>query len=290
MSTNSDSNDQNDYFSARRIVDSVIPEDARLARITDPGYLEALATRLGVRGIRRRSLTQGQGDDPGVDAMLIPLSDGYTVVINDSVSASRQRYSLAHELGHIFLLANTAFPHNATKLPRYRSGDETGREEERLCDEIAAEILMPERLFKERIESEGKTLENLPKWANLFRTSLTSTAIRYRDLLPEPCHQIKWRKSVLRRGVIRPAWQKRNRVPGPSLQPGGELSQRGSFRVVQESWTTLRNHRSLEALLVRYWKGNRAYLDSTTFETESIGFGGPKNRTVLSTVYLGRNY
>ena len=225
--------------------------------------------------------------------MLVPLPQGYSVVVNEKARSARRRFSIAHELGHIALLSSESFlPASKNSLQYRAEGKEADKrkDEERLCDEIAAEILMPEQFFKEKVETMGRSLENLPKWANSFGSSLTATAVRYSELLPEPCHLIKWVKSFHRKRVISPAWQRRNRVQGPSLLPVGELSQLGSFRAIQESWTTLRNYRSLESLLVRYWKGNRAYLDATTFETESLGFGGPGNRTVLSLVYLGRSF
>ena len=291
MATNSAFSEQYDSSSARHIISLVVPENSRLSGFCEIRNLEALASGLGVKDIRRRPLTKGQDGHHGIDAMLIPLSDGYSVVINDTVTAARQRYSLAHELGHIMLLTTNSLPRRPTRSPRYRSGSpttDTKKAEERLCDEIAAELLMPEELFKEEIESQGRSLHNLPKWANSFRTSLTATAIRYWELLPEASHLIRWRKSFHRRGVISPAWQMRNRVPGPSLQPVVDLKAPNAFRAVQETWNTLRNSRSLETLLVRYWSAGRAYLNATDFETESIGFGGPRNRTVLSMVYLAR--
>ncbi len=288
MGTSYDSNNEYENCSVKQIVNSAIAEDSRLAGISDPGFLEELATQLGVKDIQHRPLAQGHGNHPGIDAMLIPVSNGYSVVINDKVTAARQRYSLAHELGHIILLANEPFPLGHKGSPQYRSATDMKRDEENLCDEIAAELLMPQKLFREGIDADGRSLENVPKWANVYKTSLTATAIRYRDLLPEPCHLIKWRKSLLRKRVISLDWQKRNRVPGPSLQPLGDLKGQSEFRSVQESWSTLGNSRSSEKLLVRYWKGNRTYLNAQTFQTESIGFGTPKIRTVLSMVYLGR--
>ncbi len=45
---------------------------------------------------------------------------------------------------------------------------------------------------------------------------------------------------------------------------------------------------SLESLLVRDVAAGRRYIGAATFETESIGFGSPNNRTIMSSVYLGR--
>ena len=45
---------------------------------------------------------------------------------------------------------------------------------------------------------------------------------------------------------------------------------------------------SLESLLVRDVAAGGRYIGAATFETESIGFGSPNNRTIMSSVYLGR--
>ena len=291
MVTNLDLNDESDIATARRLIRDLVPEGARLAGRREPLNLNALASELGVRDIQTRLLTSSPDHHTGVDAVLIPRDSGYSVIINKNAPYTRQRFSLAHELAHIILLSSELCAGRPDRSTRYRSeGSTVGSKEfeERLCDEIAAELLMPEELFKEEIESQGRSLDNLPKWANSFRTSLTATAIRYWELLPEASHLIRWRKSFHRRGVISPAWQMRNRVPGPSLQPVVDLKAPNAFRAVLESWDTLRNSRSLESLLVRYWSAGRAYLNASNFETESIGFGGPRNRTVLSMVYLAR--
>ncbi len=82
--------------------------------------------------------------------MLVPLSGVYSVVIDEKASESRQRYSLAHELAHIMLLESDPASDDLLKAPRFRSAaaeDRAWKAEERLCDEIAAELLMPEMLF-----------------------------------------------------------------------------------------------------------------------------------------------
>ena len=224
--------------------------------------------------------------------MLVPLPEGYSVVINQNAPHTRQRYSLAHELGHIMLLEADSSPLMPSTPRRYRSyisRAEDSDAEERLCDVIAAELLMPEKTFTERVRAFGRSLEHLPRLAYLFDTSLTATAIRYWELLPEPCHLIRWRTSSYRPGIL-PAWQRRNRVPGPRLYPVRGLSESGPnvFQAIRESWKTLRMSASREKLLVKEKAGGRYYARTSTFEAESIGFGSGSNRSVMSAVYLSR--
>lgn len=279
--------------SAQRIIASLIVEESRFSNLREPRQLESLASDLGVKQILKRPLTNSLGEHPGVDAMLVPLGDGYTVVINESAPLARQRYSLAHELGHIMLLATESHAREPARTTRFRSASpesDKKRSEERLCDEIAAELLMPEASFSKEVEWCGRSLEHLPRLANLFGTSLTATAIRFWELLPEPCHLVKWKKTIHRTAVVSPAWQMRNRLPGPYLRPLVKLSDPSTFRAMQECWGSVRLSRSIESLLVEYQNAGRRYITAGKFETESIGYGSPKNRAVMSVIYLSRTF
>ena len=293
MGTSSRDSGTRDRKAAQRIISSLIPDDSRLPRTARPLHLKPLADELGVKRLLTRPLTGVQDQHPGVDAMLVPLPQGYSVVINENAPHPRQRYSLAHELGHIMLLETDSSALRPTRATRYRSSNsatQAKKTEERLCDAIAAELLMPEEIFTREVEKSGRSLEHLPRLANAFDTSLTATAIRYWELLPEPCHLIRWRSQA--QGVIAPAWQMRNGVPGPylhSILPSSR-TRRNEFRAVRESWRTLRRSMSRESLLVDYIVAGRHYARATTFEAESIGFGSRANRVALSAVYLSRSH
>ena len=207
---------------AQPIIRRFIPEDSRLLKTSDPNHLQSLAEELGVKNVSSRPLTGVHDQHPGIDAMLIPLPQGYSVVINENAPYARQRYSFAHELAHIMLLEMEPSAPVPLDPTRYRTSNSTTKDkkaEERLCDAIAAELLMPEKMFAAEIKKSGPSLEHLPRLANLYGTSLTATAIRYWELLPEPCHLIKWVSSPHRKGVVAPGWQMRNRVSGPYLRP-----------------------------------------------------------------------
>lgn len=287
MGTNPNHRDTDRRALAQRIIGRFIPECSRLARTTNPGHLTLLADELGVKSVATRPLTGGQDLHSGVDAMLVPVREGYSVVINEKAPHTRQRYSLAHELGHIMLLVAqppTPTPPSPTRFRSSGSAMENTKAEERLCDAIAAELLMPEKMFTAAVAESGRSLAQLPRLASRFGTSLTATAIRYWELLPEPCHLIKWRSPSDGKGDILPAWQMRNEVPGLSLKP----IKREEFRTVRQTWSTLTKSRSHESLLVEYRTRGRTYVRTMTLETESIGFGSRHNRSALSAVYLGR--
>src|SRR5215469_5280294 len=84
-----------------------------------------LCRRLGIR-CESRKLT--------MDGMLMEDRGGYKVVVNSNTAWSRQRFSIAHELGHLSLFRSTqlaeAFSH--TRIER-QPLDSRSSEIERLC-------------------------------------------------------------------------------------------------------------------------------------------------------------
>ena len=278
----------------KQIIDRFVAEDVRLARTSEPGHLQVLGEELGVRNVLTRPMSGTQHQHPGIDAMLVPLPAGYSIVINERTPDTRRDYSLAHELAHIMLLSEESSTERVPQGTRYRSSataSDKWKAEERLCDAIAAELLMPEKMFAEEVKTLGQSLEHSRRLAKLFGTSLTATAIRYWELLPEPCQLIKWRPPAHNREVIVPAWQMRNKSPGPYICPvtASSIAKRNEFRTLRETWRATSTLESHESLLVKYVISRRRHIRPVTFETESIGFGRPDNRTIVSAVYLGRS-
>ena len=121
-----------------------------------PTDLEKLGEQLGVVEVEPRELS--------VDGMVLPKGSGYKIVLN-SKKPDRFRFSWAHELGHIIdqsgLLAR----------PQFRSAPRSPKDTEKLCDKIAAEILMPREEFKEYMDRSEETLAAVHKLASVFDTS-----------------------------------------------------------------------------------------------------------------------
>lgn len=116
--------------------------------------------------------------DLGFDAKIEPVgntfSDGFRIAINRSASASRSRFSLAHELCHTFfyeLVPELKF------LPRLNDPAE-----ERLCNLGAAELLMPAKLVKRESKGHPICLKTLEQLATLFRVSNEAMAFRLNQL------------------------------------------------------------------------------------------------------------
>lgn len=125
-----------------------------------PTELDAIAKRLGIREVISAEMH--------ADGELRGRNDGYTIVVSSNQGAARRRFSLAHEIAHVI-------------VKRSRSESASGRELERLCDDMAAELLMPASMF--RLEAGPRPdAGRIRRLAIRYRTSITATAMRCAEL------------------------------------------------------------------------------------------------------------
>ena len=163
-------------------------EEFRLAALPCLADLNALALRWGVTSIEEREIES--------EAMLFPSKDGYSIVLKKAERPSRlarQRFSLAHELGH--LLLQKSEPRGDAGAPMKHRGHGYSDDEERLCDQIAAEILMPRMAFYEDGWMEGWSPRSLRSLAVKYDTSVPATAMRMIDLMPYEALMGVWKVS-----------------------------------------------------------------------------------------------
>lgn len=130
-----------------------------------PYDMNELASLRGLRVAR----TTGLSDDQ--DACVMPGQ----ILLNARKHRVRQRYSVAHEVGH------TLFPDYEVELRRLgrlwrREGDDS--EFERLCQAAGAEFLLPLDPFRSRAESYGRDLQGALRLAEDFDASLEATVRR----------------------------------------------------------------------------------------------------------------
>jgi len=106
--------------------------------------------------------------------MLVPgelrrSGDKLEIYLIPGLSKGRQRFTIAHELGHAIFESSGSGRHRH------------GRELERLCDKIAAEILMPKAIFI-KLVGNRPTIDRLIELSRQFETSLSATLIRAAEL------------------------------------------------------------------------------------------------------------
>ena len=110
---------------------------------------------------------------------------GIIVVAESARRSHKWRFVVAHEIGHFVRhpeLDQLKFCTDADLEDWYRS---SGHEVE--ANHFAAELLMPETLFKRLCDCNRPSLRDVDRLADRFCTSLTATAIRFIEFCPEPC-------------------------------------------------------------------------------------------------------
>jgi len=105
----------------------------------------------------------------------------YVMHVNEAHSVERQRFSIAHELGHLAL-------HNK-QLAQLGKLERSGASEtEREADEFAAQLLMPEQGVRDYLTTVGIDpkctidVSVVKRLANQFRVSKQVAIIRLREL------------------------------------------------------------------------------------------------------------
>ena len=182
--------------------------------------LGQLAARLGVVSVEESAIAS--------DAMLLPGSGGFKIVLKAASTPGamvRQRFSFAHELGHL-LLCLSGYTNDLHSDAKHRNGDKQSTEE-RLCDQIAAEILMPRSLFTQDLVRGEAGLASLSGLARNYGTSILATAKRTIDLTPETTIMGVWRQAGPHTAEHTLEWaysqSRRYGVPSPSRTPRRRL-------------------------------------------------------------------
>lgn len=137
--------------------------------------------------VRRRTLQHEEG------RLLRTASHGIINVAESAYASAKWRFVIAHEIGHFLRHAeHDSFEACTRGDLSYVPG---GREAE--ANDFASELLMPEALFAQRCDRNRPSLRDVGELAELFKTSLTSTALRFVLFAPEPCAVIQSTNSVV---------------------------------------------------------------------------------------------
>ena len=131
------------------------------------------------------------------DGMLECREERFHIFCNldrlETRNSPRSRFTLGHELGHFFidehrsaLLAGHAPAHPS------RCEYESKNLVEQEADLFASNLLMPWPRFRAAIGDVKPRLEGVLELAQLFRTSVTSTTIRYAESGLASCAVVKW--------------------------------------------------------------------------------------------------
>ena len=149
-----------------------------LRDVNDPSIpvnLERYAQAANAR-IRNRTLDD---DEAG---FTVPRGDGsHVITTNAGDTDERQRFTVCHEIAHIILELPSR--HDAVPLWAYAKRDPN----ERLCDEFAAELLMPHGPWTERASAREPCQAAIEALMAEFVVSYPVAASRFAALAPFPC-------------------------------------------------------------------------------------------------------
>jgi hypothetical protein len=122
----------------------------------------------------------------GVSGMLARSGDNFGIMYATYVeSEGFQRFSVAHELGHYFLAGHIDHVLPAGQSYHESHAGYTSNDiYEREADSFAAGLLMPSEMFGKAIANLKDGMDAVISMAELCKTSLTATAIRYVQSTP----------------------------------------------------------------------------------------------------------
>ena len=176
----------------RRLIGSAAEELRRLLNITDGNFdIEEVVSRLNGKIEYFSGYDEGCAEDVMKGGGQVQTSKqkdenaSFVIRINEDNVKMRQRFSIAYELGHLFLHMRY-FSDKWDSLPNgekynWELGSYSVKEEE--ANEFAGAFLMPEQLFiKKAIETGSESRCSLEKIAEFFNVSVSDAFYRGRNL------------------------------------------------------------------------------------------------------------
>jgi Zn-dependent peptidase ImmA (M78 family) len=119
------------------------------------------------------------------DGQLIRSGDEGIIVVDERTRESAKwRFVAAHELGHLLAHRGVDQLRVCTDADLHEWYSSAGHEP--AANHFAAELLMPENLFKPLCDRNRPSLRDIRELADAFKTSLMATALRFVDYCPEP--------------------------------------------------------------------------------------------------------
>lgn len=118
----------------------------------------------------------------GCEARIVGFGEKAVISVNATSIRSRQRFSVAHELGHWMIDAGSAVLDCAPRdFPTPKLSPR-----EVVANRFAADLLLPAGMFRPRVLGRPCTFDTVAPLAEQFNTSLAATAIRLVELSPFP--------------------------------------------------------------------------------------------------------
>lgn len=169
----------------------------------DPYAQASLAAEQIVKGlgitslpVKPREIAVGRGievvakpiEDKGSSGMLVRLGNDFAIAYATHLeNEGFENFSIGHELGHYYLPGHVeAIIGNDSGAHVSRAGFKSSDRYEVEADRFSAGLLMPRHLFFPALQQAGSGLAAIEALAQLCKTSLHATAIRYTQCTREP--------------------------------------------------------------------------------------------------------
>jgi hypothetical protein len=196
-----------------------------LVEAPDEIDLSTIAWRKG----RRLRIEEG-GLEFAEGRIIAPSNNGGTIRVKQGMNIGRKRFTIAHEIGHFLLHPREGLERTDIAVNFTVWKDVT---EEAEANIFAAELLLPEFLFKPRSRGRAPSLALLDGLAHDFSTSMMATAFQYINYTNEQValvvshgDQIKWSHRskdfwpLIRTGSLQPHSGASERLRGKSGDTG----------------------------------------------------------------------
>jgi hypothetical protein len=146
--------------------------------------LDYPTTGWGIRGVSREIEVRPKPDTfEGVSGMLLRHGDVFGILFATHIqSEGFQRFSISHKLGHYFLDGHIDHVLPKDGVHTSHAGFVSADPYELEADHFAAGLLMPASAFRKALGKHKPGISAIEALAELCRTSLPATGIRYAEL------------------------------------------------------------------------------------------------------------
>ena len=219
---------RNRYLSQRlKVAENMVKPFFEGTRSKDLGFITwqdmvRLAEENGVSRVVKRPLSQA--------GISIPIESETVILIKDKDVPVRQRFTLAHEIGHLFL-DDVTIKQVWAHAP-VGSGEQVHDALETFCNDLASRILMPKAWITADLKDKSPVPSLMLQLANKYGVSCEAFCRRAVRILDTAYHVAEWRKETRPTGTqyLRRVWQapargmSRIMMETPSLQSAvGEM-------------------------------------------------------------------
>lgn len=221
----------------------------------------------------------------GVSGMLLRQGESYGILYATHIdSIGFQNFSIGHELGHYLLDGHVdhVLPDGAA-VHESRAGFVSADPYELEADHFAAGLLMPDPMFSRALIRMGDGLEAIEGMADLCRTSMTATAIRFAEKTSAPVAVVVSTGQSIDYCFMSGSLQDFEGLEWPRKgQPLPGSVQTDRFN--QNPKNVLRAERTTADTDLRDWFGGRRSVDATE-EVLGLGRYGKTLTIVTSTAF-----